>query len=280
MNKSLASICFCFLLSIQCYGQRFNKSLEATKIKDLPTKDLTSLLSSFPYDILPVEIQKKISLVEYQKAQDSISILTNLSEFNELNLIVKEFQFTSVSKLFKEEHLKYRFSETRSTFIISSKNKVAYYNIVPYLSAEGCEVVKTKNGATITQNQEFFSLYSDLNSEWFHIELKSDMLQTIFGRPIAKEIFDNYYKKFFKKSPSPWTKDDKIIFMEVYEESRNQGIYSKVDFDDFCDCRIRELEKISEDIFISDSFWETEKAIEMSKRCFLVTEEEESSENE
>lgn len=275
--KSLFLGCFCILLTLNCNGQRFSKKREALKIIALSTKGNLAVFASYPYPSLPKEIQNKVSIEEYHGALDSTSSISKLIELESLNLHVESFQFIEVSKLFKGKNIKYRFSGTKTKYNISSENTTAYYNIIGLVSAEGSEIIKTKNGATIIQNQEFFSLFNPSNDEWFHFELKTETLLTIFGRSITKEIFQRYYKSFFKKSDSPWDKESINSFEEVYEEIRNSEKFSKVNFDDFCSCRIRELEKIPEEVFLSDVFWESERSIELSRRCLILTEKDDNT---
>lgn len=236
-------------------------------LKQPVSRNLEWNIAHLPSDFSLLDTKEKtISSLE--------SILKNdrIKELLDLNFKKEKLKILNVGDAIEFKGSSIRFANIAISFTVTDKEYLLNFEeLKKHIIGLGGYVSQEKNKLHITSFFEHLIIYNKESKRWVHFKLDTISLLHIFERTLIKDIIETYYNRYFEESSQKWDQESISIFKEVLKEDWGSGPYKNLDFDTFCNCKIKNYEKISEDVYYSDAFQES-KGKEISARCQLISE--------
>lgn len=165
-----------------------------------------------------------------------------------------------------------RFGNISTSYTLTDKKYLLNFEkLKEYIVASGGYVNQDKNKLQVTISSEYFTIYNKESKRWGYFMLDTISLLHIFERIFVKDLIQTYYNLYFEESSKKWDQESIMIFKEILKEDWDSKTYRNLDFETFCDCKIKNYEKVADDFYFSDAFHES-KGNEISARCLLISE--------
>lgn len=221
------------------YWQRKDKD-SMTKIADSIYNILNNPLYDSPdyFSNHTVSINKNSNII---KADNSYFILINIRESFEIK---KGFDI-----IFLEEIRNYL---KQNLIILNEKEK----------------------SISVKHDSDLIGIYDKKNSSWNYFSFNERMLLDGYGLDITKNILKVYFKDIFILPKEPLDTEGFDIFMEIYEEIRNEKQFENIDFDEYCKCIYNYQEKFFEKHDFeefSDAYFDSWIHLSEIYKCKIIT---------
>jgi len=232
---------------------------------------------SFKADIknAPASLPLLMSNEKTANKIDSISKLKSVEAFLKQYPIKQKIKILNTSNNITFEKTTIRFIDITSSFTIFDENyTLNFEKVKKYALASEGTCIQKKNKLHITIPSELVAFYNKESKEWAHFNLEVISLLQIFERSFIKGLIKRYYNSHFIDSSQKWDQESITIFRKTLKEDWHSKAYRNLDFETFCNCKIKNYEKFEIESYSSNAFHDS-IGKEISARCLLISEQNE-----
>ena len=161
---------------------------------------------------------------------------------------------------------------TQSFRIPKQKIEIAYEDFENYLKSNLYSYTEDSTTYSITGKTNIIAIHH--NNSWEYFDFNASFLYDAYGMKDAQKLVQLYDKELFEPAAEKWDEESVQIYKEQYQEIKHQPQYKDLDFDAYCNCLIKHIEKVDDDTLLETDYYESETYLNLIYMCRILTTRE------